>query len=82
EWSRLEALGLEYRFVSDFLQGKYKSKEEMQELLKIAIGQFAKRQETWFRCMEKKGIKIHWLPQIMDVEERFQAACKIVESDN
>ncbi len=81
EWARLEALGLEYRFVSDFLQGKYKSKEEMKELLQIAIGQFAKRQETWFRCMEKKGIKIHWLPQIMDVEERFKAACKIVEEE-
>lgn len=78
EWSRLEALGLEYRFVSDYLQGKYKSKEEMRELLQIAIGQFAKRQETWFRCMEKNGIKIHWLPQVMDVEERFQAACSII----
>ncbi|MBR0495785.1 MAG: tRNA (adenosine(37)-N6)-dimethylallyltransferase MiaA [Treponema sp.] len=81
EWSRLEALGLEYRFVSDYLQGKYKSKEEMKELLQIAIGQFAKRQETWFRCMEKKGIKIHWLPQVMDIEERFQSACKIVETE-
>ena len=81
EWSRLEALGLEYRFVSDYLQGKYKSKEEMKNLLQLAIGQFAKRQETWFRCMEKKGIKIHWLPQIMDVEERFKAACKIVEEE-
>ena len=82
EWARLEALGLEYRFVSDYLQGKYKSKEEMKELLQIAIGQFAKRQETWFRCMEKKGIKIHWLPQVMDIEERFQSACKIVEEES
>ena len=82
EWNRLEALGLEYRFVSDYLQGKYKSKEEMKGLLQLAIGQFAKRQETWFRCMEKKGIKIHWLPQIMDVEERFKAACKIVEDES
>ena len=80
EWSRLEALGLEYRFVSDYLQGKYKSKEEMQNLLCIAIGQFAKRQETWFRCMEKNGIKIHWLSQVMSVEERFKAACEIVEA--
>ncbi|WP_407429339.1 tRNA (adenosine(37)-N6)-dimethylallyltransferase MiaA [Treponema sp.] len=79
EWSRLEALGLEYRFVSDYLQRKYKSKEEMQNLLCLAIGQFAKRQETWFRCMEKKGIEIHWLPQLMSIEERFEAACKILE---
>ena len=82
EWSRLEALGLEYRFVSDYLQGKYKSKEEMQNLLCLAIGQFAKRQETWFRCMEKKGIKIHWLPPVMSVEERFDAACKIIEDED
>ncbi len=78
-WPRLSALGLEYRFVSDYLQGKYKSKEEMQELLCIAIGQFAKRQETWFRSMEKKGVKIHWLPPVMSVEERFQTACKLLE---
>ena len=82
EWSRLEALGLEYRFVSDYLQGKYKSKEEMQNLLCLAIGQFAKRQETWFRCMEKKGIEIHWLPPVMSVEERFDAACKIIEDED
>ena len=81
EWERLEALGLEYRFVSDYLQGKYKSKEEMKDLLQIAIGQFAKRQETWFRCMEKKGIKINWLPQVMSVDERFEAACKIIEKE-
>ena len=80
-WSRLESLGLEYRFVSWFLQGKYKSREEMRGLLQIAIGQFAKRQETWFRCMEKNGIVIHWLPEVMSVEERFRAACSIVEAE-
>ena len=78
-WSRLEALGLEYRFVSGYLQGRYKSLEEMRDLLLIAIGQFAKRQETWFRCMEKKGIEIRWLPPVMSVEERFNAACRIIE---
>ena len=77
-WSRLAALGLEYRFVSDYLRGKYKSKEEMQNLLCLAIGKFAKRQETWFRCMEKNGIKIHWLLQDMDVEKRFADACRII----
>ena len=80
-WTRLEALGLEYRFVSEYLQGKYKSKEEMQNLLCLAIGQFAKRQETWFRSMEKKGIKIRWLPPVMSVEERFDAACKILDAE-
>lgn len=60
-WERLEKLGLEYRFCSQFLQGKIDSKEMMIEKLFIAIRQFAKRQETWFRMMEKKGVEIHWL---------------------
>ena len=79
-WSRLEALGLEYRFVSEYLQGKIESKEKLYELLNLAIGQFAKRQETWFRCMQKKGIDIHWLNQDMSVENRFLQACEILTS--
>ena len=61
EWRRLERLGLEYKFVSQFLQGIIPSEGELFSQLNIAIGQFAKRQETWFRGMERKGIKIHWL---------------------
>jgi tRNA dimethylallyltransferase len=38
------------------------TKEELISKLYIAIGQFAKRQETWFRRMEKQGVKINWLP--------------------
>ncbi len=60
-WERLEKLGLEYRFCSEFLQGKIESKEKLFEGLFIAIRQFAKRQETWFRMMEKKGVEIKWL---------------------
>ena len=60
-WERLEKLGLEYRFCSQLLQGKIESREELFNKLFIAIRQFAKRQETWFRMMEKKGVKIHWL---------------------
>ena len=74
EWARLEQLGLEYRFVSEYLQGKLSGKDELFEKLNLAIGQFAKRQETWFRGMEKKGVRIHWLPQIDDVNERFESA--------
>lgn len=61
-YDRLERLGLEYRFVSEFLEGKIPSKDELISKLYIAIGQFAKRQETWFRRMEKQGVKINWLP--------------------
>ncbi len=79
-WTRLEQLGLEYRFVSEYLEGKISTKEELFERLNLAIGQFAKRQETWFRGMEKKGVQIHWLPQVDDVEERFAAALREIES--
>lgn len=57
---KLESFGLEYRFISRYLQGKI-TYDEMKERLNIAIGQFAKRQETWFRRMEKNGIEINWL---------------------
>ncbi|MGD0280531.1 MAG: tRNA (adenosine(37)-N6)-dimethylallyltransferase MiaA [Smithella sp.] len=59
-FSKLESFGLEYRFISRYLQGKI-AYDEMKERLNIAIGQFAKRQETWFRRMEKNGIEINWL---------------------
>lgn len=76
-WERLEQLGLEYRFVSEFLQGKIESREDLFEKLNVAIGRFAKRQETWFRGMERKGVKIHWLPENADITERFMAALGI-----
>ena len=60
-WERLESLGLEYRFTAQYLQGKIESKEAYIEQLYRAIGQFAKRQETWFRRMERSGIEIEWI---------------------
>ncbi len=80
-WERLESLGLEYRFVSEYLEGKIESKEKLFELLNLAIGQFAKRQETWFRGMEKKGIKINWLPEEMPVDTRFKAALNLIKEN-
>lgn len=52
--------GLEYKFVTLYVLGVL-SLEEMKTLLGNAIHQFAKRQMTWFRGMERKGIKIHWV---------------------
>ena len=52
--------GLEYKFVTEYIQGKY-GYEDMQILLANAIHQFAKRQMTWFRGMERDGICIHWV---------------------
>ncbi len=52
--------GLEYKYVTEFVIGRL-TYEEMESLLEIAIHQFAKRQMTWFRGMERRGYKIHWL---------------------
>jgi tRNA dimethylallyltransferase len=59
-WTKLESFGLEYRFISQYLQRKI-AFDVMTNKLNTAIHQFAKRQETWFRRMEKKGIVINWL---------------------
>jgi tRNA dimethylallyltransferase len=60
-WEKLESFGLEYRFISQYLQNKI-TFDEMINKLNISIHQFAKRQETWFRRMEKRGIVINWIP--------------------
>lgn len=57
---RLQFLGLEYKFISFYLLGKI-SKEELFSQLSTAIHQFAKRQMTWFRRMERQGIQIDWI---------------------
>ncbi len=75
-WERLERLGLEYRFIAEYLQGKIAGQEELRQSLYIAIGQFAKRQETWFRRMEKQGTVIHWLP----AENRFENAKQLIQT--
>lgn len=79
-WERLEKLGLEYRFCSEYLQGKYETRDAMEEKLFIAIRQFAKRQETWFRMMEKKGVKIQWLEEVVDKSARIEEAIRLVDS--
>lgn len=62
---RLARFGLEYRFVLEFLRGK-RGRTAMVRDLKQAIRKFAKRQETWFRRMEKKGTEIYWLDASAD----------------
>ena len=84
-WERLERLGLEYRFVSQYLRGLITSREELETNLGIAIGQFAKRQETWFRGMEKKGVRIHWLEhdgseKDCSVERRFEQIVRLLQT--
>ncbi len=57
---RLERLGLEYREIGAYLAGR-KNRFQLIDDLAVAIGRFAKRQETWFRGMEKRGTPITWI---------------------
>jgi len=57
---QLKFYGLEYKFLTQYIVGEI-SYDEMFRLLNTAIHQFAKRQMTWFRRMEKSGFKIHWI---------------------
>ena len=63
--------GLEYKFVTEYLLGKT-TYEEMFTRLEIAIHQFAKRQMTWFRGMERRGFTIHWMPATLPMEEKIR----------
>ena len=74
-WERLEQLGLEYRFLAEFLQGKIRSRNDLLQKLHSAICQFAKRQDTWFRRMERQGTVIHWIP-----EGDFKTANHVIET--
>jgi tRNA dimethylallyltransferase len=67
--------GLEYKFITLYLTGKI-SYQEMVRDLEIAIHQFAKRQMTWFRGMERRGIKINWIDGQLPMEEKVE---KVVE---
>ena len=63
--------GLEYKFVTEYLTGQT-SYEEMCTRLEIAIHQFAKRQMTWFRGMERRGFMIHWINATLPMEEKIE----------
>jgi len=67
-WERLEGFGLEYRYLSFYLQDKM-TYEEMTEKLFTAICQFAKRQKSWYRRWEKQGKKIHWIKDLDEAQK-------------
>lgn len=69
--------GLEYKFVTMHVVGQL-SYDEMFSQLEIAIHQFAKRQMTWFRGMERRGFKINWLPFNMADDEFADAVIKMM----
>lgn len=72
--------GLEYKFLTLYIIGKL-TYDQMVEQLNIAIHQFAKRQMTWFRGMEKRGFKINWLPWNLS-EKDFISGVKSIIGDN
>ena len=63
--------GLEYKFITEYLTAQI-TYEEMFKRLEIAIHQFAKRQMTWFRGMERRGFVIHWIDATLPMEEKIE----------
>ena len=63
--------GLEYKFLTEYLTGQL-TYDEMFAQLEIAIHQFAKRQMTWFRGMERRGFKINWIDATLPMEEKIE----------
>ena len=71
--------GLEYKFVTEYLTGK-SSYDEMFQRLEIAIHQFAKRQMTWFRGMERRGFKINWIDATLPMENKVATIIQLINS--
>ena len=63
--------GLEYKYVTEYVIGK-RSYDDMLSQLETHIHQFAKRQMTWFRGMERRGITIHWIDGMLPMEEKVE----------
>ena len=70
--------GLEYKYLTLYAIGKL-TYEQMFHDLEIAIHQFAKRQMTWFRGMERRGFTIHWIDAQWPMEEKTAFAIRLIE---
>ncbi|MDR2036415.1 MAG: tRNA (adenosine(37)-N6)-dimethylallyltransferase MiaA [Bacteroidales bacterium] len=77
---QLEYYGLEYKYLSKYLSGTL-SYEQMFEQLNTAIHQFAKRQMTWFRRMERNGNKIWWLDGHASMEQKMERISQIIRKN-
>ena len=71
--------GLEYKFLTLYVIGQL-SYEEMVSQLEIAIHQFAKRQMTWFRGMERRGVMIHWVEATLPMEEKIKTILDLIKN--
>ncbi len=75
---QLKFYGLEYKYLTMYITGEI-NYDNMFRLLNTAIHQFAKRQVTWFRKMERSGYKIHWIDGNLSLEERVSSALEKYE---
>ena len=75
----LKYYGLEYLFITEFLEGQY-DKSELFSRLEIAIHQFSKRQMTWFRKMEKDGYKINWINHELPLQDKVEFVTQMIKS--
>ena len=73
--------GLEYKFITEFVIGQT-TYEEMFRQLEIAIHQFAKRQMTWFRGMERRGFTIHWVDAQLPMEQKVEFVRQLYKGQN
>lgn len=71
--------GLEYKYVTEYVIGRI-SYDEMFSRLEIAIHQFAKRQMTWFRGMERRGLAIHWVDAMLPTEDKVAEILRLAGS--
>ena len=72
--------GLEYKFITEYVIGKT-TYEEMFRGLEIAIHQFAKRQMTWFRGMERRGFVIHWIDALQPMESKVEQVLELMKTN-
>lgn len=71
--------GLEYKYVTEYVIGRI-SYDEMFSRLEIAIHQFAKRQMTWFRGMERRGLAIHWVDAMLPTKDKVAEILRLAGS--
>ena len=72
--------GLEYKFLTQYVIGEL-TFDEMFQQLETAIHQFAKRQMTWFRGMERRGFTIHWLDATLSMEEKVERIINLINTN-
>ncbi len=73
--------GLEYKYITEYVIGNT-SYDEMFRSLEIAIHQFAKRQMTWFRGMERRGYNIHWIDATLPTDAKVDSILQLMQTSN